>query len=214
MKRCENCNIEVGGNLKACPLCKSKLVGSDERPYWPSQTKLKKKSKLYKIQLAIALLACVTSIVVDKIIHPEPDVTWWPLFVLWIVAAELVIRIVMKRYRPIPEIATEFAVSVGALLGFTSIWYPDLFYMIPVLIVITVGLDLSFVLLDKRGYTMVFLIYAILIGAITSIAAIIFTPGDAWLWSISLGVCICASLTVLIANGRFVLSEIKRRFSM
>ena len=37
MKTCLYCKIDVGGNLKKCPLCQSKLQGESEQAYFQSR---------------------------------------------------------------------------------------------------------------------------------------------------------------------------------
>ena len=214
MKKCGKCNIEIGGNLKECPLCKTKLTGEDEAGYWPEQSELKKASKLYKVQFIIVLLACVASFIVDTVINPLPQIRWWPLFVLWAVVAEIVARSILRRYRPVPEIVTECAVAVCVLLGLTSIWFPNVFFIIPVILTGMVVLDFCFTLADKNGYSMVFFIWGVFISAVSGVIVLLIKIGEPAAWYICLGVCAAAFLLVFIIKGKFIFSEIKRRLSM
>ena len=214
MKKCSKCNIEIGGSLEACPLCRTKLTGEDDTQYWPEPSDLKKASRLYKAQFIIVLIACVAVAVADIIISPPPAVQWWPLFILWAVVTEIVVRILLKRYRPLPEVVTECAVAICILLGLTSIWFPHVFFLIPIILAGMVILDLGFVLADKNGYSMVFFIFGIFISAAGGIIVLLLKIGSPLAWYICLGICAASFLTVFIVKGKFIFSEIKRRLSM
>ena len=214
MKKCPNCKIEIGGDLRECPLCRAKLTGKDERGYWPEPRELKKASRVYKTQLLIVLLACVAVAIVDMIISPPPALQWWPLFVLWAVVIEIVIRSILRRYRPVPEIVTECAVAVCVLLGLTSIWFRGVFFLIPIILTGMVILDFCFTLADKDGYSMVFFIWGVFISAASCAVVLLLKFGNPMAWYICFGVCAAAFLIVFIVKGKFIFSEIKRRMSM
>lgn len=214
MKKCPNCKIEIGGNLNECPLCRAKLTGEDEAGYWPEPSELKKASKLYKAQLIIVLIACAAVFAVDTAVSPPPAMQWWPLFVLWAVVTEIVIRSILKRYRPVPEIVTECAVAVCVLLGLTSIWFRGVFFLIPIIMTGMVVLDLCFALADRDGYSMVFFIWGVFISAASCVVVLILKIGNPLEWHVCAGVCAAAFLIVFIARGRFIFSEIKRRLSL
>ena len=65
MRTCPYCKIEVGGDLKKCPVCQSKLSGEAEATYFPVQTTLKITSFFYKIQLFIVWAVVIAGLGAD-----------------------------------------------------------------------------------------------------------------------------------------------------
>lgn len=214
MRKCVKCNIEVGGDLTECPLCKSKLAGDEHEPYWPEQSELKKASALYKRQLIAVVLACVAVFILGITVFGNSHTHHWALFILWAVVAEVIIRSISKKYRPLPEVLTEIAFAVCALCGFSAIWFAPLLYPVPIIVIGIVAVDFCFALVDKSGYYLVSFLCSVFIGAIGYVLILIFMRGISIWWHISLAVCAAAFLIMFIVKGKFVFSEIRRRVSM
>ena len=102
MKKCRKCNIEVGGDLRECPLCKSKLSGDDE-PYWPEPSELKKASAFYKKQLVIVVLACVVVFILGLTVFKNSHTHHWvliypvPIIITGIIAVDFCFALVDKN---------------------------------------------------------------------------------------------------------------------
>ncbi len=214
MKKCPKCNIEVGGNLKVCPLCKTKLTGGECEPYWPEPKELKKKSAFYKKQLIIVALACVAMLILGLTMFRSSHTHHWALFILWAVVAEVVVRTLLKKYRPIPHVLTELSLSACVLCGFSAIWFAPMLYPVPIIVIGIVATDFCFALADKSGYYLISFLCSVLIGIIAYVLALVFTKNVSIWWHISIAVCAAAFLIMFIVKGRTVFSEIKRRVSM
>ena len=213
MQRCPICNIEIGGDLKECPLCKARLEGEKEAPYWPEQSELKKTSKIYKMQLKLLIFACIVVFFIDGLFNPFPDIQWWPLFLVWTIVIEIVIRSIMRKYRPIPRIVTECTIAVCVLVAFSAIWFPEFLFIIPILMTGMVIVDFCFAITDKKGYSTVFFIWSFFISILSFILVFIIYRDFSFIWYICLGTCAAAFIVTLIVKGRFLFSEIKRRMS-
>ena len=213
MKKCRKCNIEVGGDLRECPLCKSKLSGDDE-PYWPEPSELKKASAFYKKQLIIVVLACVVVFILGLTVFKNSHTHHWVLIILWSAAAEVIIRSVLKKYRPLPEVLTEIAFAVCALCGFSAVWFSPLLYPVPIIITGIIAVDFCFALVDKNGYYLVTFLCSILISVVTYVLVFIFMRGISVWWHISFAACVAALFIMFIVKGKYVFSEIKRRLWM
>lgn len=214
MKKCRKCGIEVGGDLRECPLCRSKLTGDECTPYWPEQSELKKASAFYKKQLIVVALACVVVLILGLTAFRSLHTHHWVLVILWAVVAEVIIRSILKKYRPMLEILTEIAFAVCALCGFSAIWFAPFFYPVPIIITGIVIVDFCFALADKRGFYLVTFLCSILIGAIAYVLVVIFMRDISIWWHISIASCAAAFFIMFIVKGKFVFSEIKRRLWM
>lgn len=214
MKTCSNCKIEVGGNLKICPLCKEKLHGKEERKYWPAPKELKKASKLYKYQLLIMIAACVVVFIIDNVINLFPQITWWPVFVIEAFFIEIVIRMIIRRKKAVPMIVTEGLIGTSVLIGITSIWLPVLIFIVPILLTVMVVIDFIYSIADKKGYYVIFFIISLFVGAGSFIVILILGMHRGFTWYMCLFTCIVAFLVNLIVKGKDIFSEIKRRVSL
>lgn len=68
MRRCPYCKVDIAGDNVKCPLCQSKLQGSDEEPCYPKFESKKKQSLFYKIQLFLVWCLLIVGIGLDFMI--------------------------------------------------------------------------------------------------------------------------------------------------
>ncbi len=81
MKYCNNCNVEVAGKRKVCPLCQGRLTGDKyQDEVFPRISFIyKEHSKFFKMMLLISIIAAAVTVAVNILL---PQKGAWSLFVL------------------------------------------------------------------------------------------------------------------------------------
>lgn len=212
--RCEKCKIEFGGDLKECPFCKGKLTGEPERAYWPEPHRLKKESKIYKRLMMILVFACIAAFVVDLVFDPIKQIQWWPLFVVWAIVAAIIIRAIFKKHSPTPKIITDSAIAFCVLLLLTAIWFPFAFYIVPFVLTGLVAADFIVAVMDNVGYTIIYLLWSILVGVVLFFIGFFAFGQRSVMWYVCISTCAAAFIAILALKGKFIFSEIRRRVAL
>lgn len=223
MKNCAYCKIDVGGNLKKCPLCQSTLNGEGERPYFPAQTVLKIQSFFYRMQLFIVWAAIIASLGMDFLMEIDfgLDIKHWSILVtLWLFGFEYVVDRLFIRSSSPSRVISCFILIVLALSMLTAYYLePSYLYflinwVIPV--VIMGGLLTNFILamLDKKGNAMAYLLGNVLIGIVPYLVFFLMHKEPSVEWIICLIFTLILLVGSIIFKGREVSSELQRRFNV
>jgi len=218
MKKCVNCNINVGGDIQKCPICQNALTGEASENIWPPMTKLRLQSIFYKLQLFLVLALAFVSLALDFLLDIYTRKHWSLPVVIWAISMELLIRHFLKKSVVAAAIVTDSAIHISILLIFTG-WYmgflaPIVMWIIPIAISLLLITNLIFSLIDVHGNALVYLLANILIGLIPYIV-LYFTKIDIPLtWTICLMITVITFIGICVFKGRSVLNEVQKRMSI
>ena len=162
MRKCPYCKIDVAGDLVKCPLCQSKLMGTEEEPCYQELEAQKKRSLLYKFQLFIAWALLIVGIGLDFTVGLRlpgyPNLHWSLLLAMWLFVIEFFI---IRQFKPGTGPAGKVTKTVIATvvmwcitahyLGFMEITF-DL--AVPSVLAATGIANFVLALVDKHGNTM------------------------------------------------------------
>ena len=222
MKNCPYCKIEVGGNLKKCPLCQSKLNGEDDRPYFPRQTTLKIQSFFYKLQLFIVWAVIILSLGIDFLFDikflPICNFHWSLLLAMWLIVFEFGIMRLFKKGISSSRIMTLFVLIVLVMLMITAyyIGYLPLItdWVAPVVVMGTLIANFVLAMIDKNGNSMVYLLTNLVVGILPYIVFYLAKRDCPFAWIVCLLVSVILFVGAIIFKGREVVSEIQRRLNV
>ncbi|SDB23147.1 hypothetical protein SAMN02910298_01129 [Pseudobutyrivibrio sp. YE44] len=222
MKNCPYCKIEVGGDLKKCPLCQSRLMGEPEEQYFPTQTILKFQSLFYKLQLFIAWIIIIASLGLDYLFNltlkPYGDFHWSLLVLMWILAFEFAVKRVFKKGMDAARVLSINVVIVMIMLCITAYYFGFLkiaiYWVMPNVVMATMIANFVFSMIDKSGNAMAYLLTNVLIGILPYIAFYILKKNCPVEWIVCLLVSFMLFVGAIIFRGREVVYEIQRRLSV
>ncbi|MCR5415855.1 MAG: hypothetical protein K6E79_03565 [Pseudobutyrivibrio sp.] len=222
MKHCPYCEIEVGGNLKKCPLCQSKLVGEGEREYFPQQLTLKIQSLFYKIQLFIVWAVVITSVGLDYLFHlklwPTLNFHWSILVAMWLMVFEFGIMRLFKKGMGSARTMTLFVFIILILLMVTSYYFERLAFVTdwitPFVVIGTLIANYVMAMIDKSGNSMVYLLTNLIVGVVPYVVFYFMQKECPIAWIICLLVSVILFVGAIIFKGREVVNEIQRRLSV
>ena len=224
MKNCPYCKIEVGGNLKKCPLCQSKLNGEPERQYFPKQTTLKLQSFFYKVQLFIVWAIVIAALGVDFLFHVQipafTGIHWSLLVAMWLIVIEFGIVRLFKRGLSSSRIVTLFVFIVLIMLTITSYYVGReqfkfvIDWVLPVVIMGTLVANFVFAMIDKNGNAMVYLLTNLVVGILPYIVFYFVGRDCPVAWIVCLMVSVILFVGAIIFKGREVAGEIQRRLNV
>lgn len=222
MKNCPYCKIDVGGNLKKCPLCQSRLVGEDEDKYFPTQLKLKFQSFFFKFQLFIVWIVIISALWLDyifKLPFGQYGGFHWSLLVLmWLFGFEFSIIHVFKKGMDASRVLSIVVVSVMLMVCITAYYFGVLRWVLtwvtPIVVMGTIIANFVFSMIDKSGNAMVYLLTDLLIGIIPYFVFLTLKKNCPIEWQICLLVSFIIFVGAIIFRGREVINEIQRRLSV
>lgn len=222
MKKCSYCKIEVGGNLKKCPFCQSKLVGEDDPKYFPTQLRLKFESFFYKLQLFIVWIIIISALGLDylfKVPLWSFDSFHWSLLVLmWLLAFEFSIIHIFKKGMDASRVLSIFVVIIMAMVCITAYYFGILMFILtwvmPIVVMGTIIANFVLSMVDKSGNAMVYLLTDLLIGIVPYFVCFILKKNCPIEWVICLMVSFIIFVGAIIFRGREVVNEIQRRLSV
>ena len=221
MKKCLHCNIEVGGNLKACPLCQSPLKGEGERDYFPQPKALKTLALPLKILLFLILSGAVVMTVLEVSFTEGNGIHWSYVVDTWIVVILLLIRHFAKNHRYVPRIIFWSMLTLSALIiltgqycGFRSV-STDI--IMPILCSATLIVNFIFCMVTA-GFTENALVY-MLLNIVVGVLPYMFlyfqrnhhTPIA---WVVTLLISIVTFIGLVIFKGKNVKLELEKRFHL
>lgn len=217
MRKCQNCNIFVGGMTSSCPLCQSKLSGDSCENNWPEGNSLKKPAFFYRLQAFLVLAAIAICLLLDFRMGINTGKHYSPFVLLWGFALEFLVYDSIKKHVVVSKIITYTAVLLSVSLGITG-WYfgffdPILWVVIPSLIGASIIVNFIFSLVDRSGNAMVYFLVNIVLGIVPYIVLSVIGYPQMFIWTICLMLTIVTLLAILIFNGRKVLSELEKRMN-
>ena len=222
MKNCPYCKIDVGGNLKKCPLCQSKLVGEGDGDYFPTQTILKIQSFFYKLQLFIVWAFIILSLGVDFLfgvkVPPIHNIHWSALVTMWLFVFEFGIMRLFKKGISSSRIMTLFVFIVLIMLGITA-YFVGFFHIVtdwiaPVVVMGTLIANFVLAMIDKKGNAMIYLLTNLVVGILPYIVFYFMERDCPYTWIICLMVSVILFIGAIIFKGREVVNEIQRRLNV
>lgn len=218
MKRCLNCDIEVGGDIEVCPLCQHGLTGEASESNWPYLASLKTKAFLYKLQLFIVLAIVAVGLGLDFLVGLNDGRHWSLLGTLTIVIIELTLKSFLKK----KSVASKY-VSVGGfwlavILFLTAQCYgflpPVINLVFPIALSAVIVADFVLTLIDKTGNALVYLLVNILF-ALVIYGVLFFRKYEMSLsWNICLMIGVVSLIGMFVFLGRKVTSEFERRMNI
>ncbi len=222
MKKCAYCKIEVGGNLKKCPLCQSKLTGPEEPVCFPTQTILKIQSFFYKLQSFIVWTLMIVALGLDFLfgLKPFPGFSfhWSLILLMWMLAFEFGIMRLFKKGFSSSRILTLFVIIVLVMLCITAYYFGMLTYVLewvaPVTLIGTMIANFVLAMIDKSGNSMVYLLSNVLVGILPYVSLYLLGKDCPVAWIVALLVSVIFFVGAIIFKGREVVSEIQRRLNM
>lgn len=217
MKKCLNCSIYVGGNIKSCPLCRNSLTGEDSHSNWPSLIKLKKQAFLYKFQLFVVLTAIIVALGLDFLMDVNDGKHYSLIIAFGLITFELMIRNFLKKSIIVPKIISVSVLYVAFIMLITG-WYYDfvdivVVWIIPVLIIATLIADFVFSMIDKSENALVYLLVNILVAIVSYIVVVIKWNLKPFVWNLDLMIGVIALIGIIIFKGRKVKIEIEKRMN-
>lgn len=222
MRRCPYCKVGIEGDLTKCPLCQSKLTGTAEAPCYPEFEAQKKRSFLYKMQLAVVWGLLIVGIGLDFMVGLRlpgfADLHWSLLLAMWLIGLEFGI---MRQFKPGRGSAGKVTMLVlitiamwcvtAYFFGFMKITI-DL--VVPIALAATITANFVLALIDKNGNTMSYLLSGLLMGLVPGIICYFVSSKMPLAWAICLMISIILFAGAVIFRGRAVAAELQRRFHL
>ncbi len=220
MKTCKHCNVNIGGNLKHCPLCQSPLKGEDDLPFWPAQKSLQKASILLKILVFLAVSAVIVCYFLDyrllTVAHPHFS---HPVFVYVVIGLPATI-LYIKSHNSVPRVLLRSMLISSVLIIYTGYFLGKLQlvsdYIIPIIFLGTLIANFVFCFIDA-GFTedsMLCIFCNIVIGIIPNIAMMVRRGDIPLLWNVTFLLSIITLLGIIVFKGRVLVIELQKRFNM
>lgn len=215
MKKCLNCNIEIGGRTDTCPLCQNSLTGEASRDNWPLPKKLKAQAFLYKLQLFIALAAIAVGLSLDFLLELNKGTHYSIIISLWLIIFEIDLSRNIKRLFVITRTISISALHVCILLLITA-WYFGFFdltayLLVPIILGTVLIANLIFSLIDTTENALVYLLSTILIIVLSYAFMKARHIDNGLTWDICLMSSVVSLIGIIIFKGHKVLNEVRKR---
>lgn len=217
MRKCLNCNIEIGGRYDTCPLCQNSLTGEATQDNWPTPKKLKTQALLYKLQLFLALAAIAVGLFLDFLLELNDGRHYSIIIALWLIIFELDLSRNIKRLFVITRTLSISVLHICILLLITA-WYYGFFditafMVIPILLGSILLTNLVFSLIDTTENALVYLLSTILIIVVIYGIMRARHINTGLTWDICLMTCVVSLIGIIIFKGRKVSNEVRKRIN-
>ena len=222
MKTCPYCKIRVGSDTVKCPLCQSKLTGDSDRPYFPKQTVLWRKSFLYKLQLFIVWAVVIAALGIDFLLQvripPSSNVHYSLILAMWLITFEFGIMRQFKNSGGSSRKVTMMVLIILVLIIVTSYYYGffriTIDWIAPCAIAGMMIANFVLAMIDRRGNAMVYLLTGVLVGVLPYIILSISHRKPSITWIICMLIGIILFVGAVIFKGRSVAGEIRKRLNV
>ena len=217
MRKCLNCNIEIGGSIVTCPLCQNSLTGEPSANNWPSPRKLRAQAFIYKLQLFLVLAAIAVGISLDYLLELNNGRHYSLIIALWLIVFELDLSANIKRLFVISRTISMSTLHICLLLLLTG-WYFNFmdiaaFLIIPILLSAALLTNLVFSMTDTTENALVYLLGNILLVMTVYIVLRIKRIDAGLVWTICLMISFVSLIGIIIFKGRKVSNEIQKRMN-
>ena len=217
MKKCLNCNINIGGNTDTCPLCQNSLSGDPTPNNWPSPSVLKARAFIYKLQLFIVLTMIAVGVSLDYLLEINNGTHYSPILSLWLIVFELQLRSNIKRIFVISR-TVSFGILYSCLLllltGYTFDFFDIIAYMVvPIMLTAALLSNMTFSMIDTTDNALVYLLGNILLVIVIYAALRIRHINTGLVWTICLMVSFVSLIGIIIFKGHKVSNEIRKRMN-
>lgn len=217
MKYCNNCNVDVVGRRKVCPLCQERLLGDKPQDeVFPRITFVyKEHTKFFKVMILVSIILASISVAINILI---PESGAWSLFVLGglgSVWASIVTAINKRKNIPKNIVYQVMTISVIAflwdvLMGWRG-W--SINYVIPFACVFAM-ISMAIISKIRKLHIEDYILYIIIDGLFGIVPVIFIILGLLDVLYPSL-ICIVTSIislsTIIIFEDKRLIAEIKRR---
>lgn len=216
MKKCLNCNIEVGGHVDTCPLCQNLLTDGVETPdNWPPLVKLKKQAFFYKLQLFLVLVAMVICLSLDFLMDINRGKHWSLIVSLTLFTAEVIVWRFIKKSVVVAKIISISILHIAMLLVLTGWYYnflhPIAYVVIPIMISAALIANFVFSLIDNNDNALVYLLGNIVVGILSYVVLAFSHRSRTLPWTICLMISVVTFIGIAVFKGGKVMIEIQKR---
>lgn len=217
MKKCLNCNINIGGSTDTCPLCQNSLSGDPTPNNWPSPSVLKARAFIYKLQLFIVLTMIAVGVSLDYLLELNNGIHYSPILSLWLIVFELQLRSNIKRIFVISR-TVSFGILYSCLLllltGYTFDFFDVIAYMVvPIMLTAALLSNMTFSMIDTTDNALVYLLGNILLVIVIYAVLRIRQINTGLVWAICLMVSFVSLIGIIIFKGHKVSNEIRKRMN-
>ncbi|HCM92281.1 MAG TPA: hypothetical protein DIS78_06935 [Lachnospiraceae bacterium] len=217
MKKCLNCNIEIGGHTDTCPLCQNSLTGEATPDNWPRPLKLKAQAFLYKLQLFIVLAAIVVGLSLDFLLELNNGTHYSLIIAMWLIVFEFDLSRNIKRSFIIARTISVTVLHICILLLITGRYYGffDLtaYLLVPILLGAVLIANTIFSLIDTTENALVYLLSTILVIVIVYSVMKAGRITTGLTWDICLMTSVVSLIGIIIFKGRKVSNEVRKRIN-
>jgi len=216
MKKCLNCNIEVGGHTDTCPLCQNLLSGETDSPdNWPPMLKLKKQAFFYKLQLFLVLVSVVISLSLDFLLDLNNGKHWSFVVSAALLVTEIVVWRFISKSVVVAKIISVSILHVAMLLVLTGWYYnflhPIGYIVIPIMISAALIANFVFSLIDTADNALIYLLGNIFVGIVAYVVLIFSHRSRTLPWTICLMISVVTFIGIVVFKGGKVISEVQKR---
>lgn len=217
MKKCLNCNIEIGGRTDTCPLCQNSLTGEATEDNWPHPKKLKAQAFIYKLQLFLALAAIAVSLSLDFLLELNNGIHYSLIIAMWLIVFEIDLSRNIKRLFVITRTISISVLHICILLLITA-WYFNFFeltayLLVPIFLGTLLIANLIFSLIDTTENALVYLLSTILIIVVVYAFMKARHIDNGLTWDICLMTSAVSLIGIIIFKGRKVSNEVRKRIN-
>lgn len=218
MMKCVNCNINIGGNVKNCPLCQNSLTGESSHDNWPSLERFKRQAFFYKLQLFIALTIVAIALSLDFLLDLNDSRHWSLIVALGIIMFEYLLKGFLKKNLVIAKIISVSALHIAIILVVTGIFFEFInlviYTIIPIMVIVTLVADFVFTLIDTRSNAMVYFLMNFLCGICPYIFFFLTNRNRSITWTICLMISVVTFIGIVVFKGPRVRGEVQRRMNL
>lgn len=217
MKKCLNCDMEIGGNIDTCPLCQNSLTGEATANNWPSPSGLKARAFIYKLQLFLVFTAIAVGLSLDFLLELNNGIHYSLILALWLLVLEFQLRSNIRRNFVISRIVSNGILYSCILLLITGYFFGffDLtaFLIVPIMLGTALLANMTFSMIDTTENALVYLLGNILLVIVIYIILRLEHIETGLVWTICLMVSLVSLIGIIIFKGRKVSNEIQKRMN-
>lgn len=222
MRYCKTCNAYVAEPFGKCPLCQNEMIHkegiSEEYYIFPDSDGIRKRSKLFKVLIYLALLAAVVALCLDVVLGLHGGLHWSVIVVVGCAFLMVAIVPLVVRVRPFGEVVWNigFWGIVGAVLitWYLNAWNVLMELVLPILLILLLVVEFIVVLIEKYAGSMAF--YMTVVVGTLALWGIRTLLGAEVSIMMNIAISLAAILSILLVavKSEHVLCDLKKKFSI